>query len=149
MREPGVTSPINTEPVKVLSVSPLENDHATLQAILGHSGWKLFTTDCHGEALPMMRQHDIAVVVCEHDLVSGKWTDLLDRLNDLPHPPSLIVTSRLADENLWAEALNLGAWDVLAKPFDRMEVLRTVKTAWQHWHDQTRFRATGVMRAAS
>jgi hypothetical protein len=32
----------------------------------------------------------------------------------LPDPPVLIVTSRLADEYLWAEALNPGAYDVLA-----------------------------------
>jgi CheY-like chemotaxis protein len=39
-----------------------------------------------------------------------------------PDPPMLIVTSRLADDYLWAEALNLGAYDVLAKPFDASEV---------------------------
>jgi len=36
------------------------------------------------------------------------------------------VTSRLADERLWAEALNLGAYDVLAKPFDSTEAMRVV-----------------------
>ena len=38
-----------------------------------------------------------------------------------------------ADERLWAEALNLGAYDVLAKPFDRTEVMRVVSMAWMHW----------------
>jgi FixJ family two-component response regulator len=63
----------------------------------------------------------------------------------------LIVTSRLADEHLWSVALNLGAWDVLAKPFDRSEVFRGVKSGWQHWHDQTHMRAKAakVMTAAS
>jgi FixJ family two-component response regulator len=42
----------------------------------------------------------------------------------------LIVTSRLADEHLWAEALNLGAYDVLAKPFDQEEVIRVLSSAW-------------------
>ena len=46
------------------------------------------------------------------------------------------MTSRLADERLWAEALNLGAWDVLAKPFDTNEVIRTVSIAGQHWRDR-------------
>ena len=66
----------------------------------------------------------------------GTWTELLGRTTDLSHPPSLIVTSTLADEHLWVEALNLGAWDVLAKPFDATEVLRSVKAAWQHWYHQ-------------
>jgi FixJ family two-component response regulator len=63
----------------------------------------------------------------------------------------LIVASRLADERLWAEALNLGAWDVLAKPFNHIEVIRSVKSAWQHWHDQIQMSAMPmkVMSAAS
>jgi DNA-binding response OmpR family regulator len=43
-----------------------------------------------------------------------------------PNAPSLIVSSRLADEHLCAEALNLGAFDVLAKPFNKMDVIRSV-----------------------
>jgi DNA-binding response OmpR family regulator len=35
----------------------------------------------------------------------------------------------LADERLWAEVLNLGAYDLLAKPFDVREVLHAVTTA--------------------
>jgi DNA-binding response OmpR family regulator len=56
------------------------------------------------------------VVVCERDLPPGSWKDVLEQVTILSDPPSLIVTSRLADERLWAEALNLGAYDVLAKP---------------------------------
>ena len=41
----------------------------------------------------------------------------------------LVVTSRIADEWLWAEVLNLGGYDVLAQPFDREEVTRVVRSA--------------------
>jgi len=58
---------------------------------------------------------------------------MLEQVGCLPSPPLLIVSSRLADERLWAEALNLGAWDVLAKPFDKREVIRAVTSAWLHW----------------
>jgi hypothetical protein len=52
--------------------------------------------------------------------------------------------------HLWAEALNLGAWDVLAKPFDHIGVIRSVKSAWQRWHDQTHPHAiTSALSAAS
>ena len=50
-------------------------------------------------------------------------------------PPLQIVTSRLANDRLWAEALNLGAYDVLARPFDAAEVLRSVGMAWRRWQD--------------
>lgn len=93
----------------------------------------LFKADRIETALAVSERHIIPVVLCERDLVPGAWTDVMERFNETPNPPSLIVTSRLADEHLWAKALNLGAWDVLAKPFDRIEVLRSVKSAWHHW----------------
>ena len=72
-------------------------------------------------------------------------------IQSLPNAPSLIVASRLADDRLWGEALNLGAWDVLAKPFDPTEVIRSLHSAWRRWHDQIHMRATGatMMEAAS
>jgi len=122
-----------------------------LQTIVGLSTWTLFNADRIPLALALLQEHDISVVVCERDLMPGTWIDMLKHIQLLPHPPSLIVTSRLADERLWAEALNLGAWDVLAKPFVRSEVIRSVKLAWDHWHSQIEMAARPIrtMRAAS
>jgi DNA-binding response OmpR family regulator len=58
---------------------------------------------------------------------------MLEDMTLLVDSPLLIVVSRLADEHLWAEALNLGAYDVLAKPFDAMELSRTLTSAWLRW----------------
>jgi FixJ family two-component response regulator len=66
---------------------------------------------------------------------------MLEHISLLPDPPLLIVTSRLADARLWAEALNLGAYDVLAKPFDATQVIRIVGLAWQHWLERHKFHA--------
>ena len=96
----------------------------------------LFKADDLPSALSLLHQHDIAVVLCERDLTPVTWIDMLENIRHLPHPPSLIVTSRLADERLWCEALNMGVWDVLAKPFNRGEVIHSVKSAWQRWRRQ-------------
>jgi DNA-binding response OmpR family regulator len=76
------------------------------------------------------------VVVCESDLRPGTWKEVLEQLRTLPDPPFLIVTSKFADDRLWAEALNLGAYDVLAQPFDGMEVTRIVSIAWLRWENR-------------
>jgi len=119
--------------VCVLSVSPIEADHLSMERIIAAEGCRLRKAGSLAAAWSNLRDHDIGVVVCERDVKPGTWVDMLEHLRQWPNPPSLIVTSRLADERLWSEALNLGAWDVLAKPFDRIEVLRSVKSAWNHW----------------
>ncbi|HEV3199115.1 MAG TPA: response regulator [Bryobacteraceae bacterium] len=136
--------PASADRIAVLSVSPCEEDHLSLEGIIGHSNWILLKATSLPSALASLRRRKVGVVLCERDL-PGTWVGLLEYINTLPVPQPLILTSRLADDRLWAEALNLGAWDVLAKPFDRGEVFRSVKSAWQHWHDRTE-RPTPAMK---
>jgi DNA-binding NtrC family response regulator len=73
----------------------------------------------------------MTVVICERDLPDGDWHDIWEGIAPLAPHPTLIVTSLHADEHLWAEVLNLGGYDVLAKPFDAQEVCRIVGRAWE------------------
>jgi DNA-binding NtrC family response regulator len=140
---------ITTGIVPVLSVSPMEEDHFFLQDILNHlhgtldppRTFKVNSCATLASALLALRKRQFEVVVCERDLTPGSWKDVLEQVTILPDPPSLIVTSRLADERLWAEALNLGAYDVLAKPFDRTEAMRVVGAAWRAWGGPVRLPA--------
>jgi DNA-binding NtrC family response regulator len=143
------TNPTRT--VTVLSVSPLADDHSSLQVVFNHSKWELYKADNLASARAVIHAQEICVVICECDLTPGLWVDMLEEWRPLHGAPPLIVTSRLADERLWAEALNLGAYDVLAKPFERREVVRSVSLAWLHWHHQHQAPAmpTDAMRAAS
>jgi hypothetical protein len=99
------TTPART--VTVLSVSPNDADHLSLQAIIGHSKWKLFTASDLASAVSLLHGHEISVLLCERDLRPGTWIDVLENIKFLPNAPSLIVASMLADDHLWAEALNV------------------------------------------
>lgn len=135
----------STETIAILSVSPMTEDHFTLEDIFrqqfvstGHQDCKLelVTSWTLEKAVTLLRIDCIPITICERDLRPGNWQELLERTVLMPHSPLVIVTSRLADERMWAEALNLGAWDVLAKPFDRIEVIRVVESAWLHFKTQ-------------
>jgi len=127
---------IGNEVIAVLSVSPLQHDHDTLAGLLGRDQWRIHNALSLQSASAFLRAHAVPLVICEHDLLPGNWTQLLDDIRLLSIPPCLIVTSPIADEYLWAEALNMGAYDVLAKPFDRTEVTRILSLAWLHWQRQ-------------
>jgi DNA-binding NtrC family response regulator len=104
--------------------------------------WSLIAGSTWASAEKAMGGEGIPVVLCESEpepqsgaaATADGWRELLDLIRELPNPPVLIVTSRLADDRLWAEALNLGAYDVLAEPFNEAEVVRTVSRAWDHWN---------------
>ena len=117
-------------------------DQASLRKILGYSACPHATT-CrwHIEPVPSVDSlmaailhESISMVVCDRDRMADAWKDLLDRFAGLARPPLLIVASRLADDHLWAEALNLGAYDVVSKPFEAAEVSRIAGLACAHWH---------------
>ena len=95
--------------------------------------WAVETRESAPAALATLRRTSVPVVLCDRDRMPEAWKDLLSYFSGLSQPPCLIVTSRLADEHLWAEALNLGAYDVLARPFDRSEVVRSIALARLHW----------------
>jgi DNA-binding response OmpR family regulator len=123
--------------ITLLSVSPIEQDHDALDRALRHPKWRIHKALSLPSAVAaLLRKTRIPLVVCERDLLPGTWKEMLRHVTLLPQPPHLIVTSRFADDRLWAEALNLGAYDVLAKPFDHAELNRILASAWLHWRDR-------------
>jgi hypothetical protein len=133
-KPPGV--PTGDRAITILSVSPVQDDHDDLERALYLPKWKIHKALKLSSAVGLVHENRIPLVVCERDLRPGTWKEMLDCLTLLPQPPYLIVTAKLADDYLWAEALNLGAYDVLAKPFDGAEVNRILSLAWLHWQDR-------------
>lgn len=124
----------------VLALSPDAEDHSSLAQLCSHEGWGFRSAHSARLALRVIRSKPVAVVICERDLPDGDWRDVLDDLQRLPTAPLMIVVSRLADEALWAEVLNLGGYDVLLKPFELKELMWSVTSAFRQWESQPRLR---------
>jgi DNA-binding response OmpR family regulator len=122
-----------SEFVRVLLVSPYEEDHLNLRTILRYSNWQHHSVGTKAEATDFVREHVTPVVICESDLPDGTWKDLFAQFARTECPPLLVVTSRFADERLWSEVLNLGAFNVLAKPLNTKEVFHVVGFAAMTW----------------
>ena len=128
----------------VLSVGLTDSDGDCLERIFHASDWRAYTnsewtliaTPTLALAFSVLGKVSIPIVLCDCDLKPGTWQEMVDYLSLLPDPPLLILSSRLPDERLWAEALNVGAYDMLAKPYDSADVIRIVSLAWQRWLDR-------------
>lgn len=117
----------------MLVVGPFA-DKAALQSLLPQM-WALSWAAELRSALKQMQAPGAAfpIIICDSELAPDSWREMVDRVRCIPAAPLLIVASRLADERLWAEALNVGAYDVLAKPFDCDEVNRVLSSAFLRW----------------
>ena len=112
----------------LLVVSPDDRDHRSLHHILERD-CKLHRAAGRRDALSLVRRYRPKVVICDQLLNDGDWRDLLADLQTEKEMPTMIVSSRLADDRLWAEVLNLGGYDLLMKPFTAEEVSLVVKMA--------------------
>lgn len=103
------------------------NERSVFEAILQKARCRTLMCAGYRDALDLIEL--ASVVICEHPLPDGSWKDVLRTVQAITTPPALIVTSRLADESLWAEVLNLGGEDVLALPLREQEVTWAVRSA--------------------
>jgi DNA-binding response OmpR family regulator len=119
--------------VSALLASNVEEDHRFLNHVFLQHQWTLLRTDTVEAALSFLRKGSTPVVMSDRDVPGGGWKKILSGLQHLSNPPLLVVTSRLADERLWAEVLNLGGHDVLATPFREKELEWVLENAWRRF----------------
>ena len=115
--------------MSILGVALSAEDWACIgrSPILG--GAVAFSAGGCREALDRIADRAADIVISGSELPDGTWRDILAASQQLPIPPPVIVASRLADELLWAEVLNLGGYDLIARPFDTRELGWVVMSA--------------------
>ncbi len=123
--------------LNVLALSPYEEDHRSLREIFTHTKWRVFHARKWPEALRILRDQPIALVLCNSEFPEGRWTEFFDRSKAPSRHPGFVVLSPYADDLVWTEVLHRGALDVLAKPFDPVEVLRVTASAARQVMHQT------------
>lgn len=135
-----ITSGVNPASITILSLSADKQDHSSLRIVFRNPKWDVLQATNLAAARALLRERSVSVLVCDCDSTQEPWTEIVEQVERMPLAPAVIVTSRLADDRLWSQALHLGAWDVLAKPFREAEVVRSVRYAWEHWRHQHKLR---------
>lgn len=120
--------------VSALLVGTYETDRPLVHDIFRNRKWRLFEAGDRSRALECLEKNPVEVVVAESQVPDWNWRRILTDLRRFNPVPQLVVTSRMADDYLWAEVLNVGGYDVLAQPLDREEVERVVASARRHFN---------------
>src|SRR2546430_4620991 len=101
-----MSDPRAETPVSALLVGDYDADRLLIHDVFRNSGWRLFEARDRRSALRCLDRNPVHVVIAKKSVRDWSWKRLLSDLRGLVRPPQLIVTSHVADERLWAEALN-------------------------------------------
>lgn len=119
---------------KILLVIPPQR-RSRLLTLLEEKNLQLFVASNVQEAQQKLSgtiSYDL--LLADAELPDGSWQDLLQILLEAERPCEMIVCSRVGDEELWAEVLQCGAYDLLIEPYERQEVHRIIESAIDSQH---------------
>lgn len=114
----------------ILAVFPSAEDEVALRTILGPHTPSLQFVRTLQQGRARLGVGDVDILLTDSCPAPGSsWKDFLNENSFLANPATVVVASRLADTQLWAEVLSFGRYDLLAKPFDDDEVVRVLTGA--------------------
>lgn len=121
------------EQVRVLVVDDEETVRNLLQRILGEAGYQVTTAADAKEAWYKVSLGEVEVVLLDVLMPEMSGMELLSKLaTDSPDTCVIMVTS-VVDTETVVEAMKLGAYDYIVKPFDRNDVLQKTLGAIERW----------------
>jgi DNA-binding NtrC family response regulator len=122
--------------LRLLVCDPNPGDQKMIEEYLQDSSIRvLFATEADSLEEVLSRHSPLHAVVIDLSSPKRKSCDaLVDAVKQVSPSTQVIFMSRLADERLWSEVLEMGAYDLLSTPPERTEFLRTVFNAVHHSH---------------
>ncbi len=121
---------------RILIIDEEPHVRAMLGATLDRQNFVTVLAGSHGEAFELIDQQHFDLVLTDMVMRDGNGIALLDHLRiDHPHTPVVMVTA-IQDVRVAISAMRNGAYDYLLKPFERDQLLNTVRSALEHRQTQ-------------
>jgi DNA-binding NtrC family response regulator len=114
---------------RILYISGRHDDARRLSRMLDSLPMDIDHVDDLQQARAKLPNLEYEVILTEAALTDGNWLDALHLARDSSRNIQVIVTDPRGDAHFWAQALNMGAYDVLAQPFYEPEVRRILHNA--------------------
>jgi len=119
-------------PARILIVDDEPHVRTMLGATLDRQNFLTFLASSNSEAFEMLDRQHFDLVLTDMVMRDGNGIGLLERVHiDQPHTPVVMVTA-IQDISIAISAMRKGAYDYLLKPFERDQLLNTVRRALEH-----------------
>jgi DNA-binding NtrC family response regulator len=118
-----------------------------LSAMLRREGYTLLMAHSVAEALSQLQREHPIVVLLDLGLPDGSGFDVLQRINESPESPMVIVTTASDTLPTAIKALRLGAFDYLTKPINNDLLRNATRRAAEHYRLRQSAREIELLRA--
>jgi DNA-binding NtrC family response regulator len=129
-RERAVGTAVAAEPVKLVAITEKPDDSAALRKIAGDYRWRVVIVGSSDAAVASLSDQPTPLVICDRDLATEDWRDVLAKIAALPQAVCVLLASRVVDDYLWRQVIRHHGYDVVSKPFQPQELRRAVTFAW-------------------
>jgi two-component system NtrC family response regulator len=117
----------------ILVVDDEPNYLIVLSELLRDEGYEVFTADSGISGLKIARETDLDMVISDMKMPGMDGIELLAKLKESnQHLPVILITA-YAEVEKAVEAMHLGAFTYLAKPFSNEQLLASVGKAVEHY----------------
>jgi DNA-binding NtrC family response regulator len=116
----------------VLLASGRDEDYQTLQALLQDTKWSVARALSWDEVSWFCEGAVNPVVLVDRNFQGAHWQSTVASILGPDASTCVILVSDVSDPYLWNELVQQGGFDVLARPFERPELLRTLAFAQRH-----------------
>ncbi len=101
-----------------------------LQLILGEAGYEVDWVETGGQALEKCRQKTYDLMLADLLLPDLDGLEVIKTVKQLWPQTGIIVITGYATVASAVEAMKLGAWDYLEKPFTDEEIMAAINAVW-------------------
>jgi len=125
---------LNKEESRILVVDDEESLRLTFKTFLSREGYGPVTVaSTYDEALQLIENNTYDLIVSDIVLEGASGIDLLRRAKELNQQCPVVMVTGYPNIKSASEAVRLGAFDYLAKPVKKEELLRTARMALQQY----------------
>jgi two-component system response regulator AtoC len=114
---------------RLLIIDDEENMRHMLSKVLGKTGYTVETASNGYEGLEMIKNADFEFILCDIKMPNMSGMDFLKSARDKIRTTTVIMMSAYGTIDTAIEAMKLGAYDYISKPFKTDEVYLTLKKA--------------------
>lgn len=117
----------------ILVVDDEPNYQVVLAEILRDDGFEVFTANSGTKGLPIVQHSDLDLVISDMKMPGMDGIQFLENIKKINRQLPVILITAYAEVEMAVEAMRLGAFTYIAKPFSNEALLASVNKAIEHY----------------